>query len=130
MKNSGGQPRNLAWGHAIVVVQGSGAAAAAKFAAALTSGPEDHRQWFARRPACPRDDDRGLDSAKVRNDTFTANFATAIGAHSEPDPFWIYPQFAQIQQVLATQVQAALIGKASPQDALAEAKQQMEALAK
>ncbi|MGV2383907.1 MAG UNVERIFIED_CONTAM: extracellular solute-binding protein [Thermobifida fusca] len=129
VKNSGDKPRNLAWGHAIVVVQGSGAAAAAKFAAALTSDPKYTGQWFAK-AGLPPTTTAGLDSAEVRNDTFTANFATAIGAHSEPDPFWIYPQFAQIQQVLATQVQAALIGKASPQDALAEAKQQMEALAK
>jgi multiple sugar transport system substrate-binding protein len=86
-------------------------------------------QWFAK-AGLPSTTKAGLESSEVQNDTFTRNFATAVGANSEPDPFWVYPQFAQIQQVLATQVQAAVVGKVSPKDALTTAKEQMEALAR
>jgi multiple sugar transport system substrate-binding protein len=44
------------------------------------------------------------------------------------DPFWIYPKFAQIQTALANGVQSALINKATPKEALAAAKAQMESL--
>ena len=64
----------------------------------------------------------------MKGDAFTAAFTTTIGGYVAADPFWIYPKFAQIQSALATQVQAALIGKSNPKEALAIAKTQMEGL--
>ncbi len=121
--------RNLAWGHAIAVLQGDGSDAAAKFAAAITSDAKYTGPWFAK-AGLPPTTTSGLASTEVQNDKFTKDFAAAIGAFSEPDPFWVYPQFAQIEQALATEVQSVLVGKASPKDALAAAKEQMQGLAK
>ncbi|MCW3843314.1 extracellular solute-binding protein [Micromonospora yasonensis] len=129
VRTAGDKPRNLAWGHAIAVVQGNGAAAAAKFAATVTSDPKYTGEWFAK-AGLPPATTTGLAAGEVQADTFVTAFTTAIGANAEPDPFWAYPQFAQIEQALATQVQAALVGKASPKDALTTAREQMQALAK
>lgn len=122
------KPRNLGWGHAIAVLQGNGSDAAAKFAAALTSDPKYTGPWFAK-AGLPPTTTSGLTSAEVQGDKFTKSFADWIGAFAEPDPFWVYPQFAQIEQALATGVQAVLVGQASPKDALATARQQMQDLA-
>jgi hypothetical protein len=54
--------------------------------------------------------------------------ASAIGSYVAGDAFSIYPRFAQIESALAAQVQAALIGKTSPKEALATAKTQMEGM--
>ncbi|MDW5324410.1 ABC transporter substrate-binding protein [Plantactinospora sp. KLBMP9567] len=126
---TGAKSRNLAWGHAIAVVQGNGAEAATKFAATLTSDPKYGAEWFAK-AGLPPTTTAGLSGAEVQADVFTKEFSASIGASAEPDPFWIYPQFAQIEQALATGVQAALVGKASPKDALATAREQMQALTK
>lgn len=124
---SGDKPQHLAWGHALAVIQGSGAAAAGQFVSSLTSDPAYTMEWF-KKSGLPPTTKSGLDSSEVKGDAFTTAFTAAIGAYSTPDPFWIYPKFAQIESALATQVQAALIGQASPKDALAAAKTQMEGL--
>jgi multiple sugar transport system substrate-binding protein len=123
------KPRHLAWGHAVAVLKGDGSEAAAKFAAALTSDPKYTGPWFDK-AGLPPTTTAGLATTAVQNDKFTKEFTAAIGAFSEPDPFWVYPQFAQIEQVVATQVQSVLVGKASPKAALAAAKEQMQGLAK
>lgn len=127
MKASGVKPVNLAWGHALVVLQGSGAAAASRFVTALTGTADYNSEWF-KKTGLPPTTKSALDTADVKNDAFTAAFTGAIGGFVAADPFWIYPKFAQIESALANGVQAALIGKASPKDALGEAKKQMEAL--
>ncbi|MCP2329289.1 multiple sugar transport system substrate-binding protein [Hamadaea flava] len=127
VKASGDQSRHLAWGHALAVLQGDGSAAAAKFVTAMTSDPTYTNQWY-KGAGLPPTTTAGLASADVKADAFVSAFTSAIGAHSTPDPFWIYPKFAQIETALANAVQSALIGKASPKDALATAKSQMEAL--
>jgi multiple sugar transport system substrate-binding protein len=129
VRNATDKPRHLAWGHAVAVLKGDGAEAAAKFAATLTSDPKYTGPWFAK-AGLPPTTTSGLASPEVQNDKFTTAFATAIGAFSEPDPFWVYPKYAQIEQALATHVQSVLVGKASPKEALAAAKEQMQGLAK
>jgi len=127
MRSSGVKPVNLAWGHALVVLQGTGAAAASRFVTAVTGTAAYNSEWFAK-TGLPPTTKSALDTAAVKNDAFTTAFTGAIGGFVAADPFWIYPKFAQIESALANGVQAALIGKASPKDALAEARTQMEAL--
>ncbi|WP_020518919.1 extracellular solute-binding protein [Catelliglobosispora koreensis] len=127
VKNASDKPQHLAWGHALVVLQGTGAAAASRFVTALTSSPSYNSEWFAK-TGLPPVTKAGLSAAPVKADAFTAAFTGAIGDYVSADPFWIYPKFAQIQSALANGVQSALIGKASPKDALADAKKQMDAL--
>jgi len=127
VKNSGDPSRHLAWGHALAVLQGDSSAAAAKFVTAMTSDPTYTVPWF-KSAGLPPTTTAGLDSAEVKADPFVTAFTSAIGAHATPDPFWVYPKFAQIETALANAVQSALIGKASPKDALASAKSHMDAL--
>jgi multiple sugar transport system substrate-binding protein len=127
VRNSGDNPRHLAWGHALAVLQGDTSPAAAKFVTAMTSDATYTMQWF-KSAGLPPVTTAGLDSSDVKGDAFVSAFTGAIGAFSTPDPFWIYPKFAQIETALANAVQSALIGKASPKDALATAKSQMESL--
>jgi multiple sugar transport system substrate-binding protein len=127
VKNASDKPAHLAWGHALVVLQGSGAAAAARFITAVTSTPAYSSDWFSK-TGLPPVTKSALESAAVKNDAFTTAFTSTIGANVASDPFWIYPKFAQIQTALANGVQSALIGKASPKDALAAAKAEMDAL--
>lgn len=127
VKSASDKPVHLAWGHALVVLQGAGAAAASRFVTAVTGTPTYNGEWF-KKTGLPPTTKSALDTADVKGDAFTTAFTSAIGAYVAPDPFWIYPKFAQIESALANGVQSALIGKASPKDALAEAKTQMEAL--
>ncbi|WP_144122842.1 extracellular solute-binding protein [Catellatospora sichuanensis] len=127
VKASGGTPRHLAWGHALAVLQGDGSAAAAKFASTLTSDPAYTAKWF-KGAGLPPTTKAGLAAADVTADAYVTAFTGTIGANTTPDPFWIYPKFAQIETALANGVQSALIGKASPKEALATAKSQMDAL--
>jgi multiple sugar transport system substrate-binding protein len=127
VKNPSDKPAHLAWGHALVVLQGAGAAAASRFVSALTSNPSYNGEWFAK-AGLPPTTKAGLGTAEVKNDAFTTAFTSAIGGFVSADPFWIYPKFAQIQSALANGVQSALINKATPKEALAAAKSQMESL--
>jgi multiple sugar transport system substrate-binding protein len=109
------------------VLQGTGAAAASRFVTAVTGTAAYNSEWFAK-TGLPPTTKSALDTAAVKNDAFTTAFTAAIGGFVAADPFWIYPKFAQIESALANGVQSALIGKASPKAALAEAKSQMESL--
>lgn len=124
---AGDASRHLAWGHALAVVQGTGSDAAQKFVSTLTADPAYQGKWF-KGAGLPPTTTAGLAGADVKGDPFVTAFTSAIGAHASADPFWVYPKFAQIETVLATAVQSALVGKASPKDALASAKSQMDAL--
>ena len=127
VKSASDKPQHLAWGHALVVVQGAGAAAASRFVSALTSNPSYNGEWF-KKAGLPPTTKAGLGAAEVKNDAFTTEFTSAIGGFVSADPFWIYPKFAQIQSALANAVQSALINKATPKEALASAKSAMESL--
>ncbi len=127
VKNAADKPQHLAWGHALVVLQGTGAAAASRFVGALTSNPTYSGEWF-KKAGLPPTTKAGLGATDVKNDAFTTAFTSAIGGFVAADPFWIYPKFAQIQTALANAVQSALINKATPKEALAQAKSQMESL--
>jgi multiple sugar transport system substrate-binding protein len=127
VKSASDKPVHLAWGHALVVLQGSGAAAASRFVSTITSTPSYNKEWFAK-TGLPPVTKSGLGDAAVKADNFTTLFTGAIGDYVKADPFWIYPKFAQIESALANGVQTALIGKATPKEALAEAKKNMDAL--
>jgi multiple sugar transport system substrate-binding protein len=129
VKNSGDKPRHLAWGQVIAVMNGSGAAAAANFARTVTTDKGYIIDWFTR-TGLPPTTNAGLADTAVKNDKFATDFAAQIGANSSASPFWVYPQFSQMEKVLAEEVQSILIGKKSPKDALMSARDRMNALIK
>jgi len=99
------------------------------FAKAVTSETAYSIDWFSK-AGLPPTTKSGLADTTVSGDKYTTDFASRIGANSSADQFWVYPQFAQIEVVLATAVQGILIGKSSPKDGLAAARDQMTALTK
>ncbi|WP_433058266.1 ABC transporter substrate-binding protein [Dactylosporangium sp. CS-033363] len=129
VKNAGDKPRHLAWGQVIAVMNGSGAAAAANFAKTVTTDKGYTVDWFTK-TGLPPTTNAGLADATVKNDKFATDFTAQIGANSSASPFWVYPQFSQMEKVLAEEVQAILIGKKSPKDALTSARDRMNALIK
>ncbi|GGM14337.1 ABC transporter substrate-binding protein [Dactylosporangium sucinum] len=129
VKNAGDKPRHLAWGQVIAVVNGAGAAAAANFAKTVTTDRAYTIDWFTK-TGLPPTTNAGLADSAVKNDKFATDFTAQIGANSSASPFWIYPQFSQMEKVLAEEVQSILIGKKTPKDALNSARDRMNALIK
>jgi multiple sugar transport system substrate-binding protein len=129
VRSSGGTPRHLAWGHVVVVLSGKGMAAAARFARALTSDPKYTVDWF-KQAGLPPTTAVGLAAPEVKAEPFTVQFTERIGAFSTPSPLSDYAQYAQLEQILANQVQAILVGRASPKDGMIAARDQMQALIK
>ncbi|WP_430647447.1 ABC transporter substrate-binding protein [Agromyces sp. GXS1127] len=117
---SGDTPRALVWGGAIVVVDGEGAQTAADFGQWVTSDLETVLEDYERRGLPPAITE-ALESDEVTSDEFGALFSERITATATTNPFWAYPQYAQIETEIAERVQAVLVGQQSPADAMAAA---------
>lgn len=125
--NSGDDPRALFWGHVVAVVDGEGADTAAEFAQWVTSD-EEVTVGFFEDLGLPPTTDAGLSSPAVTGDAFTAAFGERITATATVNPFWQFPQYAQIETAIAEQVQAVLVGSASPADAMTAAGEAAQSL--
>lgn len=126
---SGDEPQAQLWGHVIVVVEGEAANTASSFAKWLTSDPAATDEFFAKL-ALPPTTEKGLSSDAVANDPFTKAFSERITKTAAQNPFWRFPEYAQMETVIAEQVQAVLIGSSSPADAMKTAGEQVQALVK
>lgn len=126
---SGDDPQAQLWGHVIVVVEGEAANTATSFAQWLTSDQAATGEFFAKL-SLPPTTEQGLASAAVANDPFTKAFSERITKTAGQNPFWRFPEYAQMETVIAEQVQAVLIGSASPADAMTTAGEQVQALVK
>jgi len=124
---AGDEPRALLWGHAVVVVEGEGADTAAEFAQWLTSDLDTVVGYFEAL-SLPPTTQEGLESEAVKNDTFTAAFTERITATATANPFWKFPEYAQMEAAVAEQVQAVLVGNASPAEAMKAAGEAVQAL--
>lgn len=123
----GDDPRAMFWGHAIVVVDGEGADTAGQFAQWVTSD-EDTVVGFFEDLGLPPTTEAGLSSDVVSGDAFTSAFSERITATATTNPFWKYPQYAQMETAVAEQVQAVLVGSSSPADAMNAAGEAVQAL--
>ena len=117
---AGDDPRALVWGHAIVVAEGAGAGTAAEFAQWLTSDETTTVDFFSAL-GLPPTTEAGLASAPVQEDAFTKAFGERITATATTNPFWVFPQYAQIETAIAEQVQAVLVGQKDAASAMKEA---------
>jgi multiple sugar transport system substrate-binding protein len=126
---SGDDPQAQLWGHVIVVVEGEAANTATSFARWLTSDQAATDEFFAKL-ALPPTTEKGLASDAVANDPFTKAFSERITKTASQNPFWRFPEYAQMETVIAEQVQAVLIGSSSPADAMTTAGEQVQALVK
>lgn len=125
--NSGDDPQALAWGHVVAVVEGEAADTASEFAQWLTSDSETVVAYFDALGLPPTTED-GLAAESVASDTFIADFSERITATAQPSPFWVFPQYGQIDSAISEQVQAVLVGQSSPADAMAAARDAANAL--
>ncbi|WP_338693793.1 ABC transporter substrate-binding protein [Streptomyces sp. Q6] len=126
---AGDSPRALLWGGVIAVVKGKGQDAATEFALHTTSDRATTSQYFADL-ALPPSTTAGLADPKVAQDTFTTEWTEKITKTATGSPFWRFAQNAQIEEAVAKQVQAALVGKASPKDAMKQAGKEVADLVK
>ena len=124
---SGDVPRALAWGHVVAVVEGEAADTAAEFAQWLTSDEQTVVAYFDAL-GLPPTTEAGLAAKSVASDTFITAFSEKITATATPSPFWVFPQYGQIDAAISEQVQAVLVGQATPADAMAAAKEKAMSL--
>lgn len=120
---SGDTPRALAWGHVIGVVDDAAADSAGQFAQWVTSDEATVVSYFESL-GLPPTTEAGLAAESITSDEFTAKFSESITATASPSPFWVFPQYGQIDTIISEQIQAVLIGKSSPAEAMSEAGKQ------
>lgn len=125
--NAGDDPRALLWGHLLVVVDGEGADAAAEMARALTADAEVSIPYFEAL-SLPPTTTEALKDPTVTGDEFTTAFTEKITATATANPFWKYPEYAQMEAAIAEQVQAVLVDQASPADAMRAAGETVQGL--
>jgi multiple sugar transport system substrate-binding protein len=117
---AGDTPRALVWGGAIAVVNGAGAPTAGDFAQYATSDLDAILADYALRGLPPATTE-ALASSEVSSDTFGAAFSERITATASSNPLWKFTAYSQIESAIADQVQAVLVGSASPKDAMTKA---------
>lgn len=117
----GDTPRALVWGGAIVVVDGGeGSRTAGDFGEWATSDTDAVVADYKLR-GLPPVTKAAQTSSVVAADAFGKQFADRITKTATANPFWVYPQYAQIETVIAERVQAVLVGQQSAKDAMAQA---------
>ncbi|MGV9266097.1 ABC transporter substrate-binding protein [Kitasatospora sp. NPDC003701] len=126
---AGDTPQALLWGHVLVVTQGPGSDAATRFALHTSSDQGTVTDYFAKL-GLPPTTKAGLADPKVTSDAFTSAWTAKITSTATPGPFWSYAKNAQIIDAVAQQVQAVLVGQATPKDAMQKAGDQVRTLIK
>ena len=117
----GDTPRALVWGGAIVVVGGDeGTRTAADFAQWATSDLDAVLADYELRGLPPATEE-AQSSKAVASDAFGSRFAEKITATATSNPFWQFPEYAQIETAIAERVQAVLVGQQSAKDAMTQA---------
>lgn len=124
---AGQTPRAALWGHLVVVFDDAAAEPAAAFARFLTSDRATAVGYFEQ-TALPPTTQAALDDPAVAGDEFTRTWNERITATAEPSPFWVYPQYARMETAVAEQVQAVLVGRATPAEAMRQAGRDVQEL--
>ncbi|MFB6815358.1 ABC transporter substrate-binding protein [Streptomyces sp. NPDC056347] len=120
-------PRALLWGQVLVIVRGHGQDAATEFALHTTSDKETVTEYFEQ-VALPPTTTEGLEDPKVQGDAFTTDWTEKITGTATGSPFWRFAKSAQIEEAVAKQVQAVLVGSATAKEAMREAGQTVKDL--
>ncbi|MGW7428180.1 ABC transporter substrate-binding protein [Streptomyces sp. NPDC054861] len=126
---AGDSPQAQLWGHVIVVIKGDGQDAAGRFALKTTSDVATTTEYF-KAVSLPPATSKGLAAREIAADAFTTQWTRRITSTATPGPFWAYAKNAQIISAVAQQVQAALVGQASPKEAMRTAREQATQLLK
>jgi multiple sugar transport system substrate-binding protein len=125
--SSGDDPRAVLWGHYIGVFDGDGAGTAAELAQYLTSDPDATGALFGEL-ALPPAAVVALESDEVRQDEFTTAWTERITATADTSPLAAFTAVGQMNEILANHVQAVLIDRESPQEAMQAAGDELNEL--
>ncbi|MGI8880389.1 MAG: sugar ABC transporter substrate-binding protein [Jatrophihabitans sp.] len=125
--HAGDEPQALLWGHALVVLQGTGADKATELGTWLTTDTPTITAWFSK-ASLPPATTKGLALSQVSGDKFVSTWSDTITKTAKPGPFWSYTKGAQMDTALATQVQAVLTGQTTPKKAMDQAASDIKAL--
>ncbi|QAY72020.1 extracellular solute-binding protein [Agromyces protaetiae] len=123
----GDTPQELLWGHLVVVVDGKGAGTASDFAQWLTSDPAQEISYFSAL-GLPPTTEEALAASAVQANPFVNSFTELVTKDAKASALWQFPQYAQMENAVAEQVQAVLIGASSPKDAMKTAGEQITRL--
>ncbi|HVK19730.1 MAG TPA: hypothetical protein VM677_00040 [Actinokineospora sp.] len=124
----GDVPQSLAWGGVIVVFNHGPVQTSAEFAGFMTSDKDTVLRRYSKIGSAPATKTALADPA-FAGDAFASTWQQASTVNAQPNPLWAFSKYGQMESVLATQIQAALIGNKSPQQALDAAAAEMQALA-
>ncbi|MDR2997860.1 MAG: sugar ABC transporter substrate-binding protein [Microbacterium sp.] len=125
---SGDAPQSLAWGGLIVVYKKGPTQTAAEFAKYYTSTPEVGINRYKEIGSVPTTE-TALADESFTSDPYASAWQTAITDTASPNPLWQFSNYSQMEAKLAEQIQAALTGQKSAQDALDTAQAAMQKLA-
>lgn len=124
----GDAPQSLAWGGLIVVFAKGPTQTAAEFAQYYTSTPEVGVHRYQEIGSVPTTETALQDEA-LTSDPYASAWQSQITDSAAPNPLWQFPNYAQMEAKLAEEIQAAMTGKKSAQDALDDAQTAMQGLA-
>ncbi len=115
--STGDTPQEVLWGALMVVVAGEGSGTAAEFSQWITS---DKTQTvdYSHKLDLPPSTTAALNAPVIKADTWISEFTDRVTVHAKRSPIWPYVQSLQMQTAIAEQVQAALVGKSSPAEAM------------
>ncbi|GAB3536444.1 sugar ABC transporter substrate-binding protein [Arthrobacter tecti] len=123
----GDTPQSLTWGGLLVVFDNGSVQTAADFASYVSSDPEIALTRYEQIGSAPTVEE-ALEDPAFAEDAYSTAWQESITNSAEPNPLWQFENYAQMESILATQIQAALTGQSSPQDALDAAAEEMQAL--
>jgi multiple sugar transport system substrate-binding protein len=113
-----GELQGLLWGHlVVVVVEGEGAEAAEESAVHLTSDQDTVLEYFEMLALTPPP---MMPSSPRRSSKTTTSVLGPgqITSPARPGSLLAFPEYAQMETILGDQPQAAVVGNASPADAM------------
>lgn len=124
---AGNRSTSMLWGHLVTVVEGEGSETAAQFAQWLTSDPDQTVDYFDKL-GLPPTTEGAMTSSLVASNEFVSAFNDRITVDAIPSPLWSNVAYAQMEAAISEQVQAVLIGQASPAEAMKTANQAVNSL--
>ena len=123
----GDKPQSLAWGSLLVVFDNGPVQTSADFASFLSSDLETSLNRYSALGSAPTTYE-AIEDPIYSDDPYSVAWQTAITDTAEPDPFWKFSAYGQMEAQLSSHIQAALIGQVTPQAALDAAAEEMQAL--
>ncbi|MEH1015424.1 extracellular solute-binding protein [Micromonospora sp. CPCC 206060] len=126
---AGDKPQAMSHGHCVAVFKGKGAETGRQLAEYLTADPDSLKTFFEG-TSLPPAATKALQSPWFTSDTYQMDFAEKVTKTASADPFWVLPNFAQVEKVLTDAIGAVLAGREKAKPALDGAATAMQALIK